>query len=321
MDRLDAMKLFVASVDEGSLAAAGRRHGRSAASVTRAIALLESIAGEALLLRSTRRLHLTSAGERHVAVWRDVLLRLGDIAPAPSEGPMRGSFVLTAPELFGRLKVMPVLEAFLRREPSTSARVLLVNRLVDLVGEGVDMAVRLAPLPDSTMSATKLGDVRTLVCASPDYIARCGIPATPQDLGRFDCIGLNVEGDGELWSFGSEAERARVRSIRVRTRLSLNNAGAGIDAAVRGLGLVRTRGYQVAEDLATGRLVTVLTAFEPPPQPAHLVFHPDRGSRGVVRAFIDHAVPALRDEFRRITAMLDAIGDPAPPKSDHLPAE
>lgn len=306
MDRLDAMALFVTAVDEGSLAAAARRQGRSPATVTRAVALLEGLAGETLLLRSTRRLSLTSAGDRYVAIWRGVLAQLGEIEPSTSAAPLGGSIVLTAPELFGRLKVMPVLESFLRQESLVAARVLLVNRLVDLVGEGVDLAIRLAPLPDSTMTAIKLGEVRMLVCASPAYLARASAPANPQELSRHDCIGLNAEGDGELWSFGSEKEKgARVRSVRVPTRLSLNNAAAAIDAALRGHGLIRARSYQVAEDVAAGRLVHVLAAFEPPPEPAHLVFHPDRGKRGPVRAFVDHAVPALRSEFRRIASKLE----------------
>ena len=305
MDRIDAMNLFVTAVAEGSLAAAARRHGRSPATVSRAVALLEQLAGESLLLRSTRQLSLTPAGDRHVAIWRDVLAKLGEIELSAPAGPLRGNIVLTAPELFGRLKVMPVLEAFLRQQPLVAARVLLVNRLVDLLGEGMDLAVRLAPLPDSTMTAIKLGEVRTLVCASPDYLARAGSPVHPQELHRHECIGLNAEGDGELWPFGSTNEKgARVRSVRVPTRLSLNHAGAAIDAALRGQGLIRARAYQVAEDIAARRLVHILEAFEPPPEPAHIVFHPDRGKRGPVRAFIDHAVPALRTELRRIGSKL-----------------
>ncbi len=305
MDRLEAMALFVTAVDEGSLAAAARHHGRSPATLTRAVTLLENNAGETLLLRSTRRLSLTPAGERHVATWRDVLTQLGAIAPSGAAGQLRGSIALTAPELFGRLKLMPVLEPFLRAHPLVSARVLLVNRLVDMIGEGVDVAVRLAPLPDSMLTAIRLGEVRVLVCASPDYLARASAPSDPQDLGRHDCIGLNAEGDGELWRFGAKETSARVRSVRVPTRLSLNDVGAAIDAARRGYGLVRTRAYQVADDLAAGRLVQVLASFEPPPAPAHLVFHPDRGMRAPVRSFIDHVVPALRGELRRITSLLE----------------
>ncbi len=305
MDRLNAIELFVMAVDAGSLAAAARRQGRSPATVTRAVALLEGLTGETLLLRSTRRLSLTPAGECRLAIWREVLAKLAEIEPSRSGVPLKGSIVLTAPELFGRLKVMPVLESFLRRETLVAARVLLVNRLVDLPGEGVDVAVRLAPLPDSTTTAIKLGEVRMLVCASPDYLARAGSPANPRELTGHDCIGLNREGDGELWPFGSHGEkRNRVRSVRVPTRLSLNNAGAAIDAARRGHGLVRARAYQVTEDIAAGRLVHVLETFEPPPSPAHLVFHPERGKHSPVRAFIDHAVPALRAELCRVEATL-----------------
>ncbi|UDL93680.1 LysR family transcriptional regulator [Lichenihabitans sp. PAMC28606] len=310
MDRLDAMVLFVSAVEDGSLAAAARTHGRSPAAVTRAVAYLERHAGEALLLRSTRKLSLTAAGERHVAIWRDVLARLREVEPGSAAGHLHGSIVLTAPELFGRLKVMPVLEAFLRQYPHVAARVLMDNRVVDLVGDGVDLAVRLAALPDSTMTAIRVGEVRAIVCASPDYVARSGLPATPHDLARHDCIGLNAEGDGELWSFDmAQGQGAPLRSTRVRTRLSINNAAAGIDASLRGHGIIRARCYQVAEHLETGRLVRLLSAFEVPPTPAQLVFHPDRARRGVLRAFIDHAVPTLRREFLRLAASM------APPLS------
>jgi DNA-binding transcriptional LysR family regulator len=307
MDQLDAMRLFVAAVDEGSLAAAARRSGRSPATVTRAVALLERSAGEALLLRSTRHLSLTSVGHRHVRIWREVLAKLKELEPSGETGPLQGSIVLTAPELFGRLKVMPVLEHFLRENPLVSARVLLVNRVVDLIGEGIDLAIRLAPLADTTLIAVKLGEVRTLVCATPEYLSRAGSPATPQDLSLHNCIGLNAEGDGELWQFAFGVQRGgRLRSFRVPTRLSLNNAGAAIDAAQRGQGIVRARSYQVADDIASGHLAAVLGKYEPPPQPAHLVFHSERGRSGPLRAFIDFAVPALRSELRQISSVVSA---------------
>jgi len=303
MDRLDAMTLFVTAIEEGSLAAAARRHGRSPAAVTRAVALLERYAGETLLLRSTRKLSLTAAGDRHVAIWRDVLTKLHEIEPGSSAGPLHGSIVLTAPELFGRLKVMPLVETFLRHHPQVAARVLMVNRVVDLTGEGVDLAVRLAPLRDSTLTAIKVGEVRTLLCASPDYLARVGSPATSHDLDQHDCIGLNAEGDGELWPFGmAPGQATRVRSLKVRTRLSVNNAAAAIDAALRGHGIIRARSYQVAEHLAAGRLIRLLPGVEPPPTPVHLVFHPDRAKRGSLRAFIEHAGPTLKHELREIAA-------------------
>jgi DNA-binding transcriptional LysR family regulator len=306
MDRLDAMLLFVAAVDEGSLAAAARKYGRSPAAVTRAIALLERLAGETLLLRSARRLSLTSAGDRHVEVWRDILLKLREVEPDRAAGPLRGDIAITAPELFGRLKVMPILESFLEAHQHVTARFLMVNRVVDLIGEGVDLAIRLAPLSDSTLTATKLGEVRTLVCASPDYLSRSGNPLTPQDLDRHACIGLNAEGDGELWGFGG-TEQGRARSLRVRTRLSVNNAAAAIDAALRGGGIIRARSYQVAEDVAAGRLTRLLGPFEPPPTPVQLVFHPDRAKRGALRTFIEAVVPALRRELMEIATAVPAL--------------
>ncbi len=307
MDRLDAMALFVTAVEEGSLAAAARRHGRSAATITRAVALLEARAGETLMLRSTRQLHLTPAGDRHVTIWREVLGQLGALEPTALGGQMQGSLVLTAPALFGRMKLMPVLEPFLRDHPLLAARVLLLNRVVDLVGEGVDVAVRLAPLPDSTLTAVRLGDVRILVCASPAYLDAAGTPASPRDLDGHKCIGLNAGSDGDLWRFGSATDKgAHVRSLRVPTQLSLNDAGAAIDAARRGHGLIQARAYQVANDVAAGRLVPVLAAFEPPTVPANIVFHPARGRQAPVRAFVDHAVAALRGELLRIASALEA---------------
>jgi DNA-binding transcriptional LysR family regulator len=200
---------------------------------------------------------------------------------------------------------MPLLETFLQRHPRVAARVLLVNRLVNLVGEGVDLAVRLAPLPDSTLTAVKVGEVRTLLCASPDYLERAGSPTAPNELEHHDCIGLNAEGDGELWAFGMATEQGmRVRSVRVHTRLSINNAAAAIDAALRGHGIIRARSYQVVGHIAAARLVRLLPDFEPPPTPAQLLFPPDRARRGVVRAFIEHAVPALKRELLEMESII-----------------
>jgi DNA-binding transcriptional LysR family regulator len=309
MDRLDAMTLFVAAVEEGSLAAAAKRHGRSAAAATRAVVLLERYAGETLLLRSTRKLSLTAAGERHLEISREVLARLKTLEPQVSGGALQGDIVLTAPELFGRLRVMPLVETFLKDHPQINVRVLLLNRVVNLVGEGVDLAIRLATLPDSTLTAKKIGMVRLLVCAAPSYLARAGCPAAPGDLDRHDCIGLNAEGGGELWPFDTGGTRGGekgggVRSTRVRTRLSLNNAAASIDAALRGQGIVYARSYQVAEHIAAGRLVRLLPEFEPPLVPAHVVFAPDRAKRRAVSALIEHLVPALKRELLAIEAML-----------------
>ena len=192
----------------------------------------------------------------------------------------------------------------------------MVNRIVDLVGEGVDLAIRLAPLSDSAMKAIKVGEIRTLLCASPEYLARGGSPATPHDLKNHDCIGLNVEGDGELWRFGMDpAPRRRVRSLRVHTRLGLNSAAAAIDAALRGRGIIRARSYQVAHDIAAGRLIRLLPHFEPPPAPVHLVFHPDRARNGLLRALIEHVVPALKRDLLETASALPSPHPMVRPRS------
>ncbi|WP_234387254.1 LysR family transcriptional regulator [Sphingomonas sp. STIS6.2] len=289
------MSLFVAAVDGGSLAAAAKRYGRSPASVTRAVVLLELNAGETLLLRSTRKLSLTASGERHVAVWRDVLAKLGELAPIEADAPIQGNIVLTAPELFGRIAVMPLVETFLVKHPLVSARALLVNRLVNLIGEGVDLAVRLAPLADSSLSAIRIGEVRTLLCASPTYLNGSPSLTTPADLERHACIGLDVEAEGERWAFASpESSSRKRRSVRVRPRLSTNNAAAAIDASVRGHGLIQARSYQVASAIAEGRLKRLLPEWEEPPAPAQLLFPAERAGKGSMRALIDHLGPALK---------------------------
>ncbi len=306
MDRLDAMSLFVAAVDGGSLAAAARRHGRSPASVTRAVAMLELSAGEALLLRSTRKLSLTAAGERHIATWREVLSKLGELVPGDTGAPLQGRIVLTAPELFGRAAVLPLIETFLDQHPLVSVRVLFVNRLVNLVGEGVDLAVRLAPLADSSLSATRIGEVRTLLCAAPSYLRTARSLVTPVDLSNHACIGLDFEAEGELWSFVNPAGVNRQRrSVRVRPRLSVNNAAAGIDASLRGHGVIRARSYQVAGAIADGQLIRLLPEWEEPPVPAHLLFPAERSTKGALRALIDHLVPALRLLLADVDASID----------------
>ena len=306
MDRFDAMEMFVAAVDERTLAAGARRLGRSPAAVTRAVALLERGLGERLLHRTTRQLRLTERGHRQLAIYRRVLAELAQTA-TEQDAPraLSGSVALTAPELFGRLKVMPVVESFLDRHRGVFARILLINRIVDLVDEGVDVAVRLAHLPDSRLAAVKLGEVRRLACASPAYLARAGRPKVPADLANHECIGLNESGDRELWPFmHRDGARARARSIQIRTRMALNSAGAALDAAVRGQGIFRPQSYQVATHLADGLLMRLLVEFEPMPVPVHLVFHPHPPPGGAIRAFVEFAAPILRDELARLSALV-----------------
>lgn len=294
MDRLEAMAIFVAVVEAGSLASAARKLGRSPASVTRAVAQLEATASERLLERTTRRFSVTEAGARHVATYRLMLDELGRLEEATQDAEVHGNIVITAPELFGQLHVMPVVESFLDIYPDVQVRVLLLNRMVDIVGEGVDVAVRLADLPDSSLKAIKIGEVRPLICAAPSYLAQRAPPAHPSELQDHWCIGLNEAGTQELWRYRENTASRRTRAVRVTCRLSLNSAAAAIGAAERGMGIVRPLSYQVERQVANGALVVLLREYELESVPVHLVLHPGKSTRGAVRAFIDHAVPLLR---------------------------
>lgn len=302
MDRLDAMAVFVAVVEEGSLAAAARKLGRSPATATRAVAMLEERLGERLLHRSTRALRLTERGERQAAVYRAVLAELAEADGAAAGGRIAGRIALTAPELFGRAVLMPVVEEFLDEHPDVGARVLLLNRVVNLVDEGVDVAVRLAPLPDSGLVAVRLGDMRRLLCAAPDYLGRAGTPLAPADLGHHPCIGAEDGAEREAWHFIDRAPpRPRPLSVTIQPRIALTSAGAAIDAALRGRGICRVMAYQVVEHVEAGRLVPILRGFEPAPVPVHLVFHPIPRRNRALRAFVDHATPRLRAAVARIS--------------------
>jgi DNA-binding transcriptional LysR family regulator len=299
MDRLEAMSIFLAVVDEGSLAAAARRLGYSPASVTRAVARLEAMSGERLLERTTRHFTISEAGVRHASVYRAMLAEFAVLEARPQDDVVDGCVVITAPELFGRLNVMPIVESFLAAYPQTEVRSIFLNRMVDLVGEGVDVAVRLAALPDSSLTAVKIGEVRMLTCAAPSYLDGRVQPEHPQDLMNHSCIGLNEAGAQELWRYRERPPGRRVKSVRISCRLMTNSAGAAIDAAVRGLGVIRPLSYQVDKQITQGSLVPLLQAFEPEPVPVSLVFRPQSGGNArAVRAFIDHAVPQLRELFR-----------------------
>lgn len=294
MDRLEAMSIFVVVVEAGSLAAAARQLGCSPASVTRAVAQLEAAAGERLLERTTRRFNVTEAGSRHLTAYKVMLDELERLDHRERDVEVHGTVVITAPELFGSLHVMPVVESFLEAHPLTQVRVLLFNRIVDLVGEGVDVAIRIADLQDSSMHAIKIGEVRQLICAAPSYLDTHPPLTHPSELQDHWCLGLNEAGTHELWQYRNSASSRRTRSVRVTCRLSINSAGAAIKAAERGLGLVRPLSYQVQRQIADHTLVRVLHKYELEPLPVHILFWPRKSASIAVRAFIDHAAPLLK---------------------------
>lgn len=306
MDRLETMSIFVAAVTEGSLVAAARKLGRSPATVSRAISLLESRLGQRLLHRTGRLLQLTEIGERQFAFYKTILADLeeGERLGERTDG-LEGTIAISASELLGRLRIMPMIEEFLARQPGVRARVLLMNRVANLVREGLDIAVRIGPLPDSSEVAVRLGEVRRLLCAAPSYIARAGSLNNLADLGRHDCIGEEDGHERENWRFADQSSpKSRVVTVAIHPRLALNSTGAAVDAAVRGMGICRALSHQVVEHLAVGRLVTVLSGFEPDPFPVHLIFHTILPRNTVLRAFVDFITPRLREELNSISARL-----------------
>lgn len=299
MDRLEAMRVFVSALDEGSLAAAARRLGRSAPAVTRAIIALEGHVGARLLDRTTRMIRLTEAGERYAAACRRVLADLeeAELQAAGERAAPRGLLTLTAPVVAGARLLRPLVDAFLGEQSEVQVRLLLLDRVVSLVDEGVDLALRIAHLPDSNLVALRIGSVRQIVCAAPSYLAEHGVPQEPADLMGHRCIAQIHPLAGELWSFPPVAEGGRLRQVRVKPRLMANSVEVAIASAVEGHGLVRPLCYQVADEVRSGRLRLVLTDCEPEPLPVHLVAPEGRLSVAKVRAFADFALPKLKARF------------------------
>jgi DNA-binding transcriptional LysR family regulator len=303
MDRTDAIAVFIAVADQGSFAAAARRLGRSPASVTRAVADLEARLGVRLLTRTTRAVSTTEAGQRFLGGAKRVLADLDEIerAAAGQGTAPRGELRLTAPILFGRLHVLPIVTEFLDRFPEVQAALALVDRPVDLVEEGLDVAVRIGALGESSAVATRVGALRRIVVAAPDYLARRGTPQRPADLTDHDVVAFSGIAGVEHWVF---REAAGDVNVAIRPRLVVSTAEAAIDAARAGFGLTRVLSYQAAGDIARGSLLRVLPGYEGDEVPIHLVYPGGRHPPPKLRAFLDFTTPRLR---RRCAAIRRAV--------------
>jgi DNA-binding transcriptional LysR family regulator len=295
MDRLDALRAFVVAVDRGSLSAAARSLRRSSASMTRAIDSIEERLGTKVLRRTTRSLKLTEAGDRYLAVARRVLADLEEAEQTTSAAMSKpqGLLAVTAPIAFGSLHVRPIVDGFLAAHADVTARVLLVDRVVSLVEEGVDVAARIGHLPDSALIATAVGHVRRLVVASPEYVSRHGRPRAPRDLAKHRCIASTAITPHDSWSFGARRGKRATRT-KVEPVLSVNVADAAIRSAMSGVGVTCALSYQIAEHLESGALVRLLPAFEPPPMPVHILYPAASARTAKVRAFVEFAAPRLR---------------------------
>ena len=302
MDRLDAMSVFAAIVDGGSLSAAGRRLNVPLATVSRKLADLEAHLKTRLITRSTRKLVLTDAGRDYLAACRQILEQVDEAERAASGAyaKVKGQLVMAAPIVFGRLHVVPVAAAFLEAHPEVDIQLRLGDRNVNLIEEHVDVALRIGALPDSNLVATQVGTIRRVVCASPDYLERFGTPQSLDDLAAHRCITLRRPGGRDRLDL--RRRRRPEAAGAVHSRMTVSTADAAIEAAVLGLGLTRVLSYQVADALRDGRLVRVLVDDEPPAVPASLIY-PGQGRLPMkTRAFIDFAVGRLRDRLSALDA-------------------
>ena len=296
MDRLQAMTTFATIVDSGSLSAAGRALGMPLATVSRQLADLEAHLQVRLLTRSTRRLALTEAGRDYLTASRRILEQVHEAETAATGATLvaRGELVVAAPFLFGRLHVVPVVATYLSRYPDVTLRLRLGDRNIDLLEEQVDLALRVGVLPDSGLVAIQVGQVGHVVCASPAYLAVHGTPRRPADLAAHRCITFEGQTAATHWRFRGPAE------MRIEPLLAVTTADGAITAALAGVGIARVMSYQAAEALADGTLVRLLAAHEPPPVPVSLLVPGVARLPMKTRAFIDHAVPALRERIAHV---------------------
>lgn len=294
MDRLSLIRIFVTVVDIGGFAGAARKLELSPPSVSRAINELESALGVRLLTRTTRVVRVTEEGARYADDCRRILAELAeaDASVSGRHGSPRGRLTITAPTLFGAMHVTPIVTEYLTRYPDVSVSCWFLDRVVNMMDEGVDVAVRIGELPDSSMQAIGVGHVRKVICASPDYLERHGEPMKPDDL-QTHCIVCNrAIGTSAEWDL---REGGRLRIVKLQPRLITTTNDSALTAAVGGFGVTRLLSYQVAHAIDAGRLQALLTAFEPAPLPVHLVHREGRYATQKARSFLDLALERLRE--------------------------
>ena len=307
LDRLEGMTILLAAVDTGSLSAASRQLRIPLATVSRRVSDLERHLKARLLFRGNRRLVLTDAGRDYVASCRRILEDIGE-AERVVAGEFRapqGELNLSVPVVMGRIHVMPVVVEFLRSYPDIRLRVQLTDRNVNLLEEHVDIALRVGELPDSSMIGTRIGLVRQVLCASPDYLKSRGVPRKPADLKLHDCIAYEEFVGGNKWLFRTKSGSDRVV---IPSRLTVNSADAAISAAVGGSGIARVLKYHVDEYVQSRTLVVLLEKYEPSPIPFSLITYGQRQIPLKLRAFLDFAVPRLRERLGYTSQLQPASG-------------
>ncbi len=293
MDRLQAMKTFVAVVESGGFTPAARKLDLSLSVVSRVVTDLETHLGVRLLTRTTRVVRPTATGAAYYENCRRILAEIDDaeLAATGAHAAPRGRLSITASVLFGRRFVTPVVVEYLRRFPEVDVDCLFIDRVVNFIDEGIDVGVRIGDLPNSSLQAIPVGHVRRVVCAAPDYLARHGVPLSPDRIDQHVVIQTTGISTLPEWRFMHDGQPL---PVRLSPRMGTTTNDSAIAAAVDGFGLVRVLSYQIADELRDGRLRIVLEDFEPSPLPIHVIHREGRHAQHKVRAFIDLAVDTLR---------------------------
>jgi DNA-binding transcriptional LysR family regulator len=296
MDRLHLMSVYVAVVEAEGFAGAARKIHMSPPAVTRAVAALEDRLSVKLLNRTTRYVRMTEAGQKYYEDAKRIIALADDADDAVLgiNAEPRGQLTVTASVLFGRLYVMPGVIEYLRRYPAVEVNALFVDRIVNMLEEGVDVAIRIAELPDSSYRALRVGSVRRVLCASPDYLDTHGIPQTPDDLLKHRIIlarGLNPHNEMRF------LQDSLQQTVKLQPILSVSDNDSAASAAMVGMGITRLLSYQIAEPLQNGKLKIVLGEFESPPVPVHILHREGRHSSAKIRTFVDLMAERLRAEL------------------------
>ena len=292
MDRLQAMRVLVRIADSGSFAETARLLNMSPPAVSRSVVALEEAVGTRLLTRTTRSVKPTEIGARYIEDCREILASVEEAEAAASGSFARpsGSLTVTASVMFGQIYIVPIVTEFLDTHPQVTGRLLFLDRVTNLVDEGIDVAIRIGHLPDSSYSAVKVGSVRRVICGSPDYFETAGVPSSPAELAEHRIIAATSAWTSTDWRFGKNDKQI----VSVTPSLYCNSNPAAIDATRSGWGLTRVLSYQVAPDLVEGRLQTVLEEYEEEALPIHVVHPEGRNASAKVRAFVDFAAERLR---------------------------
>lgn len=299
MDRLHEIEVFISVAELGSFAKAAQKLRLSPPAVTRAIVALEDRLQAKVFHRTTRSLNITEVGQRFLISARTILsdLEMAEKNAVGEMGTATGHLTITASVTFGRVALAPLVHDFLLQHPKVTVSLLLFDRVVHLTEEGIDLAVRIGPLPDSDLVAKRAGDVRRVLVASPDYLVQCGTPINPSDLKKHKIIAFTALMPKSEWRYWDGKKN---HIVALTPRFEMNDAMAAIESASRGEGITAALSYMVADLVRAGQLVPILETFAPPELPVHLVYPSNRLIAPKLRAFVDYAAPRLKERLEEM---------------------